>query len=173
VNRMEKIEEVLDRNCVYNGVCKSDEDENKLRHDLAMKLSQLFPQPLTDEALREKIACLTCSVNFACGYKFGEVGSACKKQGILADEILTPLQHKTREEIDALRNKITELNKKLDDREADLLEAQTQERKEVGEWLLNEYEATPQDKRIALFETVIEKLIAGQALKGDKEDKNG
>jgi len=44
-----------------------------------------------------------------------------------------------------------------------------QERKEVGEWLLDEYEATPQDKRIALFETVIEKLIAGQSLNGDKE----
>jgi len=44
-------------------------------------------------------------------------------------------------------------------------EAKKRALKEAGEWLLDEYEATPQDKRIALFETVIEKLIAGQALK--------
>jgi len=48
-------------------------------------------------------------------------------------------------------------------------DGEKQERKEVGEWLLDEYEATPRDKRIALFETVIEKLIAGQVPKGDKE----
>lgn len=41
------------------------------------------------EELREKIACMTCNINFACGYKFGEVGDACKKQGVIADEILS------------------------------------------------------------------------------------
>jgi len=34
------------------------------------------------------IACLTCSVNFACRFNFGEVGNACKEQKKKAKVIL-------------------------------------------------------------------------------------
>lgn len=45
-----------------------------------------------EQELREKIACLTCSVQFACGYRFGEVGKACKEQELKADQILSLLE---------------------------------------------------------------------------------
>jgi len=78
---------------------------------------------------------------------------------LLQQKIEEPRKQVRREEIDFL---VTEATKVWSGR---IGEAKKQALKEVGEWLLGEYEATPQDKRIALFETVIEKLIAGQALK--------
>lgn len=46
-------------------------------------------------------------------------------------------------------------------------EATREERKAQGEWLLDEYDRTPLGKRIGLLETVIGKLVDGQALEGD------
>jgi len=114
----------------------------------ARQISQLFPQPLTDEA-----------------------DPQAELFGWFLDHGWTPPGE--------LQQKIEKHYKigHYDGESAGYLkgyqDGEKQERKEVGEWLLDEYEATPRGKRIALFETAIEKLIAGQSLDGDEEDKNG
>ncbi len=45
-----------------------------------------------------------------------------------------------------------------------VLDGKKQERKDIGEWLLEEYDATPTGKRMGLLEDVITKLVDGQAL---------
>lgn len=51
----------------------------------------------------------------------------------------------------------------------DIEEAKKQERKDIGEWLLDKYDSTPLGKRIGLLETVISKLVDGQVLKGGRQ----
>ena len=43
-----------------------------------------------------------------------------------------------------------------------------EERMAIGEWLLEEYDATALGKRMGLLEDVITKLVAGQALREDR-----
>jgi len=93
----------------------------------AKEICQLFPQPLTDEALKKKVK------------------KILEYHGVfdVEEEIVALLQQRVEEAkgegLKELRARITTLEKKLDDREADLINAQKKERERIqsayeGEW---------------------------------------
>lgn len=62
------------------------------------------------------------------------------------------------EQLDVLREDITKLNKKLDDREEDLIEAKRETRKAIGLFI----------KRLGFNNMDVDRLIQGKALKEEK-----